>query len=225
MMTKIFLCLFFISINIFAQIKNFHSLTDQIYRSAAPNKNMPFLAQAGFTHVLIFKNELKGEVTSEIQDLQKIGIQRENIYHIPFMWKGMGPLEDSCEQIITALSYLAQVEKTRSKKILFHCSMGEDRTGALAGLYRMLYSGWNLDRAFQDEMCAFGYEAGDKGKPWPVVAAVRAEVTPVFLAVASLIIQKKISFNYLNPKVCREGGLRSPMFMSLMGQKEKYLCK
>jgi hypothetical protein len=215
-----------ISTNVFAQIKNFHPISEQIFRSAAPAKNTAFLAKAGFTHVLIFKNELKGEVASEIRDLQQVGIPAHNIYHIPFRWKDLDALENSCEQVITALSYLVQIEKTRSKKILFHCSMGEDRTGALAGLYRMLYTGWNIDRAFQEEMCAHGYEAGDKGKPWPVVSAVRNEVTPVFLAVASLIIQKKISFNNLNPRVCHSGDLKSPQFNTMMGSlNTRYICK
>lgn len=220
-----FLLLFLVTTGAWAQIKNYHQITDQIFRSAAPAQNMPFLSKTGFTHVLIFKNELKGEVTSEINDLLKIGIQRQNIYHIPFQWKEMGAFEDSCAQVLTALGYLVQVEKSRSKKILFHCTMGEDRTGVLAGLYRMLYHSWTLDRAFAEEMCAHGYEAGDKGKPWAVVNSVRNEVTPVFLAVASLIIQKKISFNNLDPAICHSGALKSPQVVSLVNQKNRYICK
>jgi hypothetical protein len=214
-----------IAIGASAQIKNFHALTDQIYRSAAPQKHVTTLPQAGFTHVLIFKNELKNEVTSEIKDLQNVGIPMANIYHIPFKWKDLDTLENSCEQVITALGYLAQVERSRSHKILFHCTAGEDRTGALAGLYRMLYHKWKIDRAFMDEMCKHGYEAGDKGKPPMVVAAVRNEITPVFLAVASLILDGKISFSNLNPKVCKSGGLRSPTFQKLMSQKNFFICK
>ena len=224
-MTIIFL---FISLLVsqvaFGQIKNYHQLTEQVFRSAAPGKNTGFLAKAGFTHVLIFKNEIKNEVELEIKDLEKIGIQRQNIFTIPFAWKDMGLLEDSCDQVVMALDYLAQIEKSKTNKILFHCSMGEDRTGALAGLYRMLYSGWELDKAFQVEMCANGYEAGDKGKPMSVVTSVRNEVTPVFLAVASLILQKKISFNNLNRQVCHSGDLKSPVVQNLINQKTKYIC-
>lgn len=220
---KAFLVLF-VSTGAFAQIKNFRQITDQIYRSAAPARNIPYLGQAGFTHVLIFKNQTKNEVDTEIRDLQKIGILKANIYHVPFSWKETGALEEACEQVVTALGYLAQVEKSRSHKMLFHCTLGEDRTGALAGLYRMLYSGWSIDRAFQEEMCANGYEAGDKGKPLSIVNLVRSEVTPVFLAVASLIVQKKISFNYLNPKVCKGGDMNSPHVKSLLSQKSKYIC-
>jgi len=57
-------------------------------------------------NVCIFKNELKNEVSSEIEDLQKIGIPAANIYHIPLKWKDMGPIEDSCVQVIAALVYI-----------------------------------------------------------------------------------------------------------------------
>lgn len=209
------------------EIRNFHPLSEQIFRSAAPgNANIPLLAPAGFTHVLIFKNQTKNEVETEKRSLEKFGIHAENIYHIPFKWEDMGALDDSCDQVVQALALLAQIERSRSKKILFHCTLGEDRTGALAGLYRMLYSQWNIDRAFTEEMCARGYEAGDKGKPWKVVSSVRAEVTPVFLAVASLIMQKKLSFSNLNPKVCHDGSLNSPHFKALLAtQNTRFTCK
>tara|TARA_B110001454_G_scaffold219204_1_gene252222 strand:- start:40689 stop:41378 length:690 start_codon:yes stop_codon:yes gene_type:complete len=214
------------SVNAFSQIKNFHALSGQIFRSAAPTKDSTFLKQTGFTHVLIFKNEVKDEVSKEIADLQKAGIPAANIYHVPFKWKDMGPVEESCVQVVQALDYLVKIEKSRSHKILFHCTAGEDRTGALAGLYRMLYSRWNIDRAFVDEMCAHGYEAGDKRKPQPVVNEVREEVTPVFLAVAGLIIDGKISFNNLNTGACRAGGHKSATYTNLLAaQKTRYTCR
>lgn len=216
--------LFFSTLSL-AQIKNFHALSEQIYRSAAPGKNNDFLTKIGFTHVLIFKNELKGEVQAEEEELAKI-IPRANIFKIPFKWKDLGPLEESCEEVLKALNYLVDIEKSRSHKILFHCTVGEDRTGALAGLYRMLYHQWNIDRAFNEEMCPHGYEAGNKAKPMHVVDKVRREVTPVFLAVASLIIDKKISFNNLNVSACRTGQFKSPTYQNLLTmQKYRYTCK
>lgn len=209
----------------FGKIKNFHPLSEQIYRSAAPGKNNPFLTKIGFTHVLIFKNEIKGEVEAEERELSKI-IPSQNIYKIPFRWKGLGPIESSCEEVVKGLQYLVQVEKSRSNKILFHCTAGEDRTGVLAGLYRMLYHRWSIDRAFNEEMCPHGYEAGDKGKPSNVVAAIRREVTPVFLAVASLIIDKHISFNNLDVNACRLGKFKSVTFNSLLSvQSHRYTCR
>lgn len=214
------------SVNAFSQIQNFHELSDQIFRSAAPQKNSSFLAKAGFTHVLIFKNEVKDEVSKEIADLQKIGIPQSNIYHIPFKWKDMGSVEESCVQVVTALGYLVKIEKSRSHKILFHCTAGEDRTGALAGLYRMLYSGWSVDRAFNEEMCPYGYEAGDKGKPPMVVDAIRKEITPVFLAVAGMIMDGRISFKNVDVSACRAGGFKTATFNSLLSlQKTRYTCR
>ena len=219
----IFLISLAVTFNSIGQVKNYHALSEQIFRSAAPGKNNAFLSQVGFTHVLIFKNEVSNEVQAEINELSKI-IPRQNIYQVPFKWKGLGPLEESCGEVIKALQYLVQIEKSRSSKILFHCTAGEDRTGALAGLYRMLYNQWSVDRAFNDEMCPYGYEAGDKGKPANVVATVRQEVTPVFLAVASLIIDRKISFNGLSPAACRN--LNTPTFQALLAnQKYRYTCR
>ena len=227
MIKRTFLALL-ISTGAFAigEIENFHPISEQIFRSAAPGKNAPHLIQAGFSHVLIFKNETKNEVQAEIASLQKLGVSPANIYHIPFRWEKMGTLESSCGEVVQALAVLAQVERTRSKKILFHCTMGEDRTGALAGLYRMVYSQWSVDKAFNEEMCAFGYEAGDKGKPAKVVASVRNELTPVFLAVAALIMQNKISFKNIDPKICTAGGLRSPAFQALLAaQSYRFTCR
>lgn len=215
-----------LSLNALAEIENFHALSSQIFRSAAPTKGSTYLKNAGFTHVLIFKNENKNEVTKEIADLQKVGIPAANIFHIPFKWKDMGPIEDSCVQVITALEYLVKVEKSRSHKILFHCTAGEDRTGALAGLYRMLYDRWSIDRAFNEEMCPHGYEAGDKGKPPMVVDAVRREITPVFLAVAGLIMDGRISFRNLDVNACRAGGFKTATYSNLLSlQKTRYTCR
>ena len=40
--------------------------------------------------------------------------------------------------------------------ILLHCHYGEDRTGLLIGLYRVLVQGWTADQAYK-EMLAFGF--------------------------------------------------------------------
>lgn len=221
-----FLLLLGFSLTSLAQIKNFHQISDQIYRSASPGRNTGYLVKTGFTHVLIFKNETKSEVQSEISSLIKLGIASQNIHHIPFEWKDMDSQQKGCEQVLKALNLLVSIEKSKTQKILFHCSLGEDRTGMLAGLYRMLYNNWTVDQAFRNEMCAYGYEAGDPGKPAMVVNQIRAEVTPLFLKIAALIQQKRISFDNINPAVCSpSGGLDSPVSAQWLADKYRFICK
>jgi hypothetical protein len=62
--------------------------------------------------------------------------------------------------------------------------------------------------------------------PQHVVNEVREEVTPVFFAVAGLIIDGKTSFNNLNVGACRAGGFKTATFNNLLSfQKTRYTCR
>ncbi|MBI4061519.1 MAG: tyrosine-protein phosphatase [Elusimicrobia bacterium] len=164
------------------------------------------LRARGVTDVLIFKNTAtaKDEVAEEIAAFSAAGFAAGRVRHIPFRWTALGPYRQTCEQTVDALNILLDAF-SGGRSVFFHCTLGEDRTGYLAGLFRMLADGWDARRAFEEELCARGYEAGDPKKPQQIVDKVRAELTPAFLQMANLISTGVLSRSRLDRNVCAAG--------------------
>jgi hypothetical protein len=177
----------------------------EVLRGMAPRNKIPELAKHGVTDVLIFKDEIKGDVTREKADLQKAGFTADHIHAIPFLWRNIPSYQSACEQMIDALKILEEAYHSSGRSAFFHCTVGEDRTGMLAGMFRMVEmgnQGWNVRRAFDEEMCQNGYEAGNPDKPEWVVGEIRKELTPIFLKLATLVESGAISAGHLDPAVC-----------------------
>jgi hypothetical protein len=191
-------------------IPNTHELgrgAGAVLRGSAPTSEVYIgqLKTFGVTDVLIFKNPAsakKDEVADEVQRLKEAGYADARVRNIPFKWTGLGPFQQTCEQTVDALSYLRDVYDTPKRAVFFHCTVGEDRTGYLAGLFRMLVDGWPVEQAFQQEMCRNGYEAGDPHKPAQVVNQIRAELTPAYLRMAFLISNGMLTAKRLDKSAC-----------------------
>lgn len=174
-----------------------------VLRGSAPLKDeIKQLKDYGVTDVLIFKNQTKKEVDQEISFLKAAGYSSGQIHHIPFLWKNLGPFQQTCEQTVGALRLLSEAYKTPQKTIFFHCTVGEDRTGFLAGLFRMLAEKWDINKAFKEELCKNGYEAGNTRKEPEVSAKIRAGLTPVYLKMAVLISSGALTLDNLDSSVC-----------------------
>ena len=174
-----------------------------VLRGNAPLRSeIKQLKKYGVTDILIFKSQTSNEVDQEIAWLKAAGYSRQQIHHIPFLWKNMGPFRQTCEQTISALRLLSEAYRTPKKSIFFHCTVGEDRTGFLAGLFRMLAEKWDTQRPFKEELCGRGYEAGDARKPKEVVDEVRKSLTPAYLKMAVLISSGAITMDDLDDSVC-----------------------
>lgn len=170
----------------------------QVFRGKEPKEFATDLKRMGITDVLIFKNETKNEVSTEIANLSALKIKS---YHIPFKWKNFESVQVACEQVVDALNIIHRVKASR-RSIFFHCSLGEDRTGMLAGLYRMLEEGANTQDVFFNEMCARGYSDGNPKKPGMVYGAIQKELTPLFLAIAQKIEQRQWTLGRINRQSC-----------------------
>ena len=189
--------LLFISHISYAQVSAFHSSVDGItvpnahfmndegtvLRGMEPRKKVKELVDYGVTDVLIFKNSTKGEVEEEIELIKEVGLTS---HHIPFKWKGFESEQAACEQVVEAINLIKKLE-AKGKVVYFHCTVGEDRTGLLAGVYRLMTQGWSAQKAFKDEMCANGYADGNPKKPGMVTGAIHKELTPLFFALAEKI--------------------------------------
>ncbi len=174
-----------------------------ILRGMAPFGHINELVAADVTDILIFKNQTRGEVDKEIKLLKEAGYSSDNIHHIAFKWKGFESYQVACEQTIEALQIMKRVWE-KGGKTFFHCTVGEDRTGYLAGLWRMMSAGWTKNEAFEGEMCENGYGHGNPQKPWKVYGAIRKDLTPLYIAMAGLVEQGSLSYDRIDASVCQD---------------------
>tara|TARA_R110000868_G_scaffold136049_1_gene348782 strand:+ start:6455 stop:7078 length:624 start_codon:yes stop_codon:yes gene_type:complete len=182
-------------------IGNFHTVDhDQmIFRGREPKAKALELQSLEVSDVIIFKNDTRGEVVKEQNLLKTLGITS---HHIPFRWKGYESVAGACEQLIEGLTLLRDL-KSAGRRVFFHCTAGEDRTGALSGLYRMLSEGLSRDQALEEEMCPKGYSDGNEHKPYYVTSSIHKELTPIFFAMARQIERGYLNMEKLNKNVCK----------------------
>lgn len=171
-----------------------------VFRGKEPKALVDELAHIGISDVIIFKNEVKDEVQKELASLKELGIKS---HHIPFRWKQFNSMTEACEQTVQALNIIHKV-KAKNGKVFFHCTAGEDRTGMLAGLYRMLEEKLTQGTAFRTEMCARGYSDGNSHKPGMVTGAIQKELTPLFLALSAKIESGEWKLGKLTKKSCQD---------------------
>ncbi|MCC6138441.1 MAG: tyrosine-protein phosphatase [Bdellovibrionaceae bacterium] len=166
-----------------------------VYRSNSPylTQHVLEIMELKVESVVVFKNFYSVEDKELLNSLyQDSGFESSRLVHIPMPWKREGKkpfnFKSSCEMTVQAMDILLS-SKT---PVLFHCTVGEDRTGMLAGLLRIQHQGWSILKAFRDEMCARGYEAGNpkKVESPSVVSAVREALTPLYLKMATVMAQK-----------------------------------
>lgn len=164
-------------------IANTHEVSEGVLRGSEPKKLVSELADYGIDEVIIFKTQTKTEVDDELAALALAGIKS---HHIPFKWKELTSYQEACEQVVAALTHIRRAQKA-GKKLFFHCTVGEDRTGLLAGLVRMENEGLTASEAWNQEMCPRGYAEGNAQKPRQVVAAIHQGLTPLYFALAAKI--------------------------------------
>jgi hypothetical protein len=166
----------------------------------------------GVKSVLVFKNQTGTgtDVADEVARFEAAGL---HVDQIPFEWKDFANFKDPCEQTVAALQILAKSVSAR-KKIFFHCTVGEDRTGYLAGLHRLLRESSATPRTmFSEEMCERGYGSGNPLKPYfAVVQKLDTQLTPLFLKMAYLIESGKLTTKNLSTAVCASDPAKDPAF-------------
>ncbi len=178
----------------------------------SPAKRYGELKELGITDVLIFKRQVKDENTVELAALEKdLGIRpregtdKAGVREIPFNWKEFPDFETPCRQLVGGLKILKEVSEQKNRKIYFHCTVGEDRTGALSGLFLLLQEPKaSVKKVFREEMCKRGYSRGNPHKPDFVVQTVDQAVTPVFTKLAYLIQSGRISWDNIDADACAE---------------------
>ncbi|MBI2519397.1 MAG: tyrosine-protein phosphatase [Bdellovibrio sp.] len=184
-------------------IRNTHYVgkTLQIIRGQAPQANVHQLVDLNVTDVLIFKNETKNEVQAELKELKQLGIKG---HHIPFLWKDIRNHKLACRQMVQAIHLIEKVTGEENGKIFFHCTVGEDRTGILAGVWRLLSEKRpQAENTFQREMCQRGFAEGNPDKPEHVVTQVQENLSPLYMFFAEQI-ENGLTINDLDESLCND---------------------
>lgn len=184
------------------------------------------LINYGIEEILIFKNQTREEIDKEVDELFKAKFPMDNIHHIPFKWKDFYNFEVPCIQTIKALRILRHAYKQK-KPIFFHCTVGEDRTGFLAGVFRYLLNPrQDINQLFKKELCERGYAAGNPEKPDFVVNAIRDGISPLFTKFLYKIDSKAISFKNLNYETCSEDPAEDHNFTNAKRYNlAKFICE
>lgn len=164
-----------------------------ILRGGAPanQADLESLINFGIKRFLIVKNENRDEVSREIIDLKRLGVDDNQIVHIPLRWKDFNNYKKQCQMTIKILSQIEE-SVTKSESLFFHCTVGEDRTGYIAALFSL----WNetsssKHEAFKRHMCAYGYEGSNPKKPLSVVKNISAYLTPLYEFMWDLLEESK----------------------------------
>jgi hypothetical protein len=165
-------------------------------------------------YVLIFKNENPGadDVRNETRALTdtegEYDLPADHVLNIAFPWKKMGTWKQTCEQVFDGLAFIYKAARA-GDTAYFHCTVGQDRTGALAGIYRyLLQKGQHSAREIMiGEMCRRGFAEGnplptkkmapEQGATDTVAQRIRTTIGPVysrfvFLIDAELLTVKKL---------------------------------
>jgi hypothetical protein len=111
-------------------------------------------------------------------------------------------MEEACEQTVEALNIMHEV-KANGGMVFIHCTAGEDRTGMLSGLYRMMEEGVSSEEVFRSEMCDRGYSDGNQKKPSFVTSAIQKELTPLFIALSEKVESGSWKLGKLSKKSCQ----------------------
>ena len=128
--------------------------------------------------VLMFKHATAAnELSKEVTALADVGITSDRVVNVAFPWKDFPDFAEPCRMTVRGLAFI-QESVASGKTTFLHCTVGEDRTGYLAGLYRLLTESTDARAIFDDELCENGYSSGNPQKPAAVVDAIDADIHP-----------------------------------------------
>jgi hypothetical protein len=198
----------------------------KLLRGMAPGSPEEFdqLFAADVGAVLVFKNKTTQghSVDEEIATLIERGLPESQAKNIEFKWKEIGPFKTPCEQVVEGLKFL-KTNLAAGRKTLFHCTVGEDRTGFLGAMHRLL----NEDKleataAWDGEMCERGYGAGNPLKPGFVVGQLESSLKPLYQKMAYLAAKGQL--DRLDPAVCATDPESAPDFAEVAPPIERLTC-
>ncbi|MCR4511539.1 dual specificity protein phosphatase family protein [Pseudomonas sp. 32.2.56] len=114
---------------------NLYRIQPNLYRSALPdNEAEPMLKELGVTTVINFYQR---------SDSAWLHDPKMRQIHLPFHTDRVDDTD-----VIAALRSIRQSQELGS--VLIHCKHGQNRTGLIAALYRIVYQGWSKEQALAE---------------------------------------------------------------------------
>lgn len=199
-----------------------------LLRGMAPRspEDLDQLVAAGVGAVLVFKNQTgRGtDVADEMAALRDRGLAASRVTNIPFLWKDLPGFESPCRQTVQALAFLFD-NLADGRKTFFHCTVGEDRTGLLAAIHRLLTED-DLDAAtaWDREMCERGYGAGNPEKPAFVIGKLEHGLKPLYRKLAYLVAKGRLRADALDESVCATDPEGAPDFADAALPLDRLAC-
>lgn len=184
-------------------VGNVHTLREdgRILRGALPDGTAHLLKENGVTDILIFRH-VKDNGEKEKQELRSLGYKDEQVHHVPMRWRNLKSFEQACREVVSGLQVMKQIEEDPKRKLYLHCTMGEDRTGMISGVYRMVFQSWSPARAYQSEMCERGFGDANPRKPIEVSKAVNESLKVLYARMAVLTASGQLNKQTLDLKAC-----------------------
>ncbi|MHB9024662.1 MAG: protein tyrosine phosphatase family protein [Armatimonadota bacterium] len=127
-------------------IPNFQTVSDGIYRGAAPTyAGLQALRAMGIRTIIDLRISPK-----------LVKVEKKNVSELGMTWINlpMGKEAPTKQQVETLLDTLA---KAPERPVFVHCQHGADRTGCMIGIYRVQVQGWSFAQAWA-EMRKYGYK-------------------------------------------------------------------
>ena len=121
-------------------VENFHKVSDELYRSAQPEKN-EWKALAAFGIKSVINLRYFG------RNADKPGNTGIVVYSLP--WRAESISEKDLIELLRLI-------KNAPKPVLIHCYHGSDRTGAAVAAYRVVFQNWTPEAA-AEELVNGGY--------------------------------------------------------------------
>lgn len=204
-----------------------HPSGAKLFRGMKPFRPADFeeLASLDVGAVLIFKRPTSStEVAKELAALTPIGVPESHVLNIPFGFKDFTDFAEPCRQTVRGLAQL-EAWASAGTHAFVHCTVGEDRTGYLAGLHRLLREPLPVEAMFEQELCERGYSSGNPQKPIRGVAGeIDADLTPLFLKMAFKISRGELTPTSLDERVCDVDPATDPAFSGPTWEPEGYRC-
>ena len=177
-------------------------------------KDISELINIGITDILIFKDSPLDDKSTEneMTMLSQNGMSRKSIRVIPFKWKEIESFETACLQTIQALKLMREIAQDKNRNLFFHCTVGEDRTGYLSAMYKILFQDLDFEKAWNDEMCENGYANGNPRKPKFVAHEVHKNVSVIYQKMIHKIRHGYLSAENLDESECSFDPQRSDWF-------------
>jgi len=117
-------------------IPPFQAVTESVFRGGQPTEaGFRFLRQKGIKTVINLREE-----NGEKALVESLGMK---YVHLPL--SAWDPIPDRAIR-----AFFRVVSDPASSPVFFHCKRGADRTGAMVGLYRIAFQGWDGKRAYEE---------------------------------------------------------------------------